>query len=176
MPHVILVDENDNQIGTGEKLDVHQKGLLHRCFSICVFNQKGEMMLQQRDKNKYHSGGLWTNTCCRHPESDEDTEAAALRRLKEDLGFDCDLEEVFSFNYRAPLDNGITEHEFDHTFFGFYDGEPTLNPEEAMNWKWMSLDNLQAELEKKPQEYTYWLKEMLPKVIELRKNEKTTSN
>ena len=127
-------------------------------------------MLQQRAKEKYHSGGLWTNACCGHPEPGEDTMDAAHRRLKEEMGFDCELEEVFSFIYRAPLDNGITEHEFDHVMFGFYDGEPTLNPEEAMDWRWMGLEELAEEMKNNPAEYyTYWLKEMLPKVIELRK-------
>lgn len=164
--HIILVDEQDNQIGTGEKLAVHKAGKLHRCFSIFVFNSKGELLLQQRALTKYHSGGLWTNTCCGHPSPGEDTEAAAHRRLREEMGFDCQLKEAFTFVYEAELDNDITEREYDHAFIGIFDGVPQLNPEEAQDWKWVGLDWLQQELATHPERYTAWLKICFDQLLE----------
>ncbi len=155
---LILVDENDCQIGTGEKMEVHRKGLLHRCFSIAVYNDRGELLLQQRAKTKYHSGGLWTNTCCGHPLTGEDTTAAAHKRLVEEMGFDCPLEERFSFIYRAPLDHGLTEHEFDHFFIGTFNGEVVPNPEEADAYRWISPEDLRRELDQFPETYTVWSK------------------
>ena len=171
MTDVILVDKNDVEIGTGEKLDVHKKGLLHRAFSILIFNSNGELMLQKRADHKYHSGGLWTNTCCSHPEPNEDTLAAAHRRLQEEMGFDTDLEEKFTIVYKAPLDNDLTEHEFLHVFFGEFDQMPKPNPEEAGDWKWISLENLEKDVVENPQNYTFWFKEFLPKVINFKKEE-----
>ncbi len=160
---IIIVDEDDNQIGTGEKLAVHQKGLLHRAFSIFVFNKKGELMLQRRALSKYHSPGLWSNTCCSHPAPGEDTLAAAHRRLKEEMGFDCELREKFSFIYKTKLGD-LTEHEFDHVLFGQFDGEPVINKDEVEDWEWMRLEYLKEELHNKPELYSYWLKVVLDKI------------
>ena len=156
MEKIILVDESDNMTGEGEKMEVHRKGLLHRCFSIFIFNSSGEMMLQQRAKHKYHSGGLWTNACCSHPRPGEQNIDAAHRRLKEEMGFDCDLREVMTFTYRAQLDHGMTEHEYDHVFIGIYDGEPLLNPEEADGWKLASISSIIDDLKCNPGSYTAW--------------------
>lgn len=155
---ITLVDENDREIGSGEKLNVHEERKLHRAFSIFIFNLKGELMLQERAKTKYHSGGLWTNTCCGHPRIGEGTEQAAHRRLGEEMGFDCELKEVFSFIYDTKLDHGLYEHEFDHVFFGKFDLEPKINPEEADGWKWISLDGLKKDIAENPENYTVWFK------------------
>lgn len=152
---VILVDEQDNSIGTAEKLEAHQNGgKLHRAFSVLVFNDKGETMLQRRAASKYHCPGLWTNTCCSHPRPDETTLAAASRRLQEEMGFVCPLEEKFSFLYKAEFSNGLTEHEFDHVFIGRYNDDPVLNPVEADDWKWVSIDDLVQEMEQNPDAFT----------------------
>jgi len=161
--HVILVDEKDNQIGTAEKLDAHKKGVLHRAFSIIVFNSNGEMMLQQRAKTKYHSGGLWTNTCCGHPRPNEDLLTAAHRRLKEENGFDCELAKLFEYTYQVKLDKRLTENEFLHVFKGVFDGVPKLNPEEAADWKWISMEDLRKDIELHPENYTQWFKLTLDK-------------
>ncbi|MEK7619489.1 MAG: isopentenyl-diphosphate Delta-isomerase, partial [Patescibacteria group bacterium] len=124
----ILVDETDHEIGTEEKMATHERGLLHRAFSVFVFNASGELLLQQRAFEKYHSAGLWTNTCCSHPRPGEETLAAAYRRLQEEMGFDCPLNEMFTFRYLAPFPNGLTENEVDHVFFGMYDGPVNPNP------------------------------------------------
>ncbi len=146
-------------------MNVHQKGILHRCFSIFIFNFRGEMMLQKRVASKYHSGGLWTNTCCSHPCPGEDTEAAAHKRLKEEMGFDCELKELFTFTYKKSFDNGLTEHEFDHVFIGTYDGEPKPNVQEADDWKWIGIDELKNDITQHPENYTYWFKVSLDKVL-----------
>lgn len=155
---VILVDEKDNQIGTGEKLDTHRQAKLHRAFSIFVFNSKGEMMLQLRAKTKYHGGGLWTNVCCGHPRPGEPVEQAAIRRLKEEMGFECQLTKIFDYIYKVPLDKDMNEHEFLHVFKGTFDGVPKLNPEEADDWKWISMNDLREDMKKNPQNYTPWFK------------------
>ena len=160
---VILVDKNDNEVGVEEKLQAHKQGKLHRAFSIFVFNKKGELMLQNRAEDKYHSGGLWSNTCCSHPVLGESLLEFAHRRLKEEMGFDCALREVFSFVYKKEFENGLTEHEYDHVLFGAFDGEPQLNPEEASDWKWMPLLALKEDINIHPARYTYWLKEILSK-------------
>lgn len=165
--HVILVDEQDNQIGTEEKMAAHENGArLHRAFSIFIFNQKKELMLQRRAAHKYHSGGLWTNTCCSHQRPGETTIEAAHRRLQEEMGFDTDLEEVFSFIYRAELDHGLTEHEFDHVVVGYFEDDPILNLEETDQWKWISLDELQRDIKNHPEQYTEWFKIILRESIE----------
>lgn len=155
---VILVDEADKPIGLMEKMEAHEKGLLHRAISIFILNSAGELMLQRRAFEKYHSGGLWTNTCCSHPRENEDAEQAAHRRLQEEMGFDCHMIKIFDFIYKAELDKGLTEHEFDHVFLGFYDEAPVLNPEEVCEYKWMDLDLLSADIKNNPQEYTEWFK------------------
>ncbi|MDD3144967.1 MAG: isopentenyl-diphosphate Delta-isomerase [Candidatus Gracilibacteria bacterium] len=154
--NIIIVDQFDNQIGTGEKMEVHEKALLHRAFSILVFNSKGELMLQQRDLGKYHSGGLWTNTCCSHPRVGETLEHAIHRRLKEEMGFDTELTKKTELIYKAELDKGLTEHEYLHVYKGFYEDAPNLNPEEAMNWRWISPSDLKIDIEKNKQDYTQW--------------------
>jgi isopentenyl-diphosphate delta-isomerase len=158
MTDVILVDEQDTPVGTMEKLEAHQKGLLHRAFSVFAFNGRGELLLQRRAPHKYHSAGLWTNTCCSHPSPGEETEAAAHRRLQEEMGFDCPLQHVGSLTYRTEFDNGLTEHEFDHVFTGRFDGEPALNLDEADASRWISKHDLHAELSAHPEHFTYWFR------------------
>lgn len=155
---VILVDEFDNPIGLMPKLEAHQKGVLHRAFSVFILNSKGELMLQQRALHKYHSPGLWTNTCCSHQRDGESNIEAGKRRLKEEMGFVTALNEVVSFVYKAPFDNGLTEHEYDHVLIGKFDGEPNINPEEVASWKWMDLEEVQKDLTLQPELYTAWFK------------------
>ena len=155
---VVLVDQDDQKLGLMEKQQAHVAGLLHRAFSVFVFNSNGELMIQQRAASKYHSPTLWTNTCCSHPRDNETYEQAAHRRLQEEMGFDCDLEFKFSFIYKAHLENDLTEHELDHVFIGTFDDEPNLNPEEVMAYRWVELDDLKKDMEKNPQNYTAWFK------------------
>lgn len=155
---VVLVDEQDNKIGLMEKIEAHKKALLHRAFSVFVFNDKGELLLQQRAKHKYHSPLLWTNTCCSHQRDGETNLKAGKRRLQEEMGFSCELEEVFSFIYKAPFDNGLTEHELDHVMVGFYNENPKINVSEVEDFKWMKLEDVKTDIEKKPEEYTAWFK------------------
>jgi isopentenyl-diphosphate delta-isomerase len=156
MEELILVDENDQEIGVMEKMEAHEKGLLHRAFSVLLFNNEGKLLLQQRALNKYHSPGLWTNTCCSHPRPIETTAAAANRRLFEEMGLHAPLEEVFHFTYRAELEYGLIEHEIDHVFIGYSDETPHLNLEEVMGFKWMSLSDIQSDMRSNPSRYTAW--------------------
>jgi isopentenyl-diphosphate Delta-isomerase len=158
---VILVDENDREIGSEEKLKTHQQGLLHRAFSIFVLNSKGELLLQKRAAGKYHSPGLWGNTCCSHPRPGEELEAAVHRRLQIEMGFDCVLQKDFSFLYRVELNNGLIEHEVDHVFSGHHNGDPKANPEEVQDWRWVGLQTLKEEIGRSPEEFAYWLKAVL---------------
>lgn len=167
---VILVNENDSVVGYMEKMEAHKLGLLHRAFSVFVFNAKGELMLQKRAKSKYHSGGLWTNTCCSHPRSNETVVEAAKRRMQEEMGFVCEVEEKFSFVYKAKLDNELTEHEYDYVLFGNYNEAPKLNPEEAESYRFMSIDEVKKQITEHPQNYTEWFKICFPRVFELIKN------
>ncbi len=162
---VILVDKNDKEIGTEEKIKTHKEGKLHRAFSIFIFNSKGEMLLQKRAKSKYHSGGLWSNACCSHPRPGENLEQATHRRLKEEMGLDCDLQKAFHFVYKTNLDNNLTEYEFDHVFIGEYDGEVKINQNEAEDFKWVSIDALKEDVEKTPENYTVWFKTALSEVL-----------
>ena len=162
---VILVDEQDNELGTMEKMEAHEKGLLHRAFSVFLFNDEGEILLQQRAFSKYHSGGLWTNACCSHPRSGESTLDAAHRRMKEELGMDCDITEQFSFIYNKKLDKGLTEHELDHVFMGKFNGEFELNPEEVNTVKYISTDELLLQIKNHPENYTEWFKICLNEVL-----------
>lgn len=155
---VILVNEKDEQIGSMEKIEAHQKALLHRAFSVFILNDKNEVMLQQRASEKYHSPLLWTNTCCSHQRVGETNIEAGRRRLMEEMGFDVPLKDVFSFIYKAPFDNGLTEHEFDHVMIGYYNEEPKINLEEVEAWKWMSVEGIKADMENHPGVYTEWFK------------------
>ena len=166
MEKIILVDEKDNEIGTEEKIKAHQNGgKLHRAFSIFIFNSQGQMLIHKRAKTKYHSPGLWTNACCSHPKPGESLKEAVHRRLKEEMGFDCELEEVFNFIYKADVGNGLTEWEFDHVFIGRFDGEPEPNPEEVDDWKWMNIDELKKDIEQKPEKYTPWFRTAFERVV-----------
>lgn len=156
--HVILVDEQDNQLGLMPKMEAHEKAVLHRAFSVFIFNSDGDLMLQQRAAHKYHSPLLWTNTCCSHQRDGESNIEAGKRRLVEEMGFSTELKEVFSFIYKAPFDNGLTEHELDHVMVGYFDGVPEVNPEEVASFKWMSLKAIKEDIELHPNLYTAWFK------------------
>ena len=156
--NVILVDKNDNQVGLMPKLEAHQKGLLHRAFSIFIFNSKYELLLQKRASSKYHSGGLWTNTCCSHPREGEDTLDAANRRLTEEMGIETSLRKVHDFIYKAELDNNLTEHEFDHVFYGVYNEDPVINRDEADDFKWIDMGLLNEDIKINGDNYTVWFK------------------
>ena len=155
---VILVDENDNQIGLMPKMEAHEKAVLHRAFSVFVFNSKNELMLQQRALHKYHSPGLWTNTCCSHQREGESNVEAGMRRLQEEMGFSVALEETISFIYKAPFDNGLTEHELDHILIGHSDASPLINEDEVAAWQWMDLEDVKLDIIEKPDLYTEWFK------------------
>ena len=155
---VILVDKNDNQVGLMPKIEAHEKGVLHRAFSIFIFNSKYELLLQKRASSKYHSGGLWTNTCCSHPREGEDTLDAANRRLDEEMGIKTSLRKVYDFIYKAELDNQLTEHEFDHVFYGVCDRDPKLNKDEAEDFKWIDMETLNNDIIKNGNNYTVWFK------------------
>ena len=155
---VILVNEQDEQIGLMPKMEAHQKAKLHRAFSVFILNKKNELMLQQRALHKYHSPGLWTNTCCSHQREGESNIAAGRRRLQEEMGFTTDLKETISFIYKAPFDNGVTEHEFDHILVGTFEDQPIINPDEVAAWKWMSLEDIRNDIEQRPDHYTAWFK------------------
>ncbi|MGB1114336.1 MAG: isopentenyl-diphosphate Delta-isomerase, partial [Flavobacteriaceae bacterium] len=155
---VILVDTADTPLGMMPKMEAHEKAVLHRAFSVFILNHKGELMLQQRALHKYHSPGLWTNTCCSHQRLGETNIEAGKRRLYEEMGFSVPLQELFSFIYKAPFDNGLTEHELDHVMVGYFEAEPTINPEEVAAWKWISLEELEQDLSRKPENYTVWFK------------------
>lgn len=163
---VILVNDKDEPIGLMEKMEAHEKGLLHRAFSVFVFNDRNELMLQQRAAHKYHSPFLWTNTCCSHQREGESNIEAGKRRLMEEMGFSCDLEDTISFIYKAPFDNGLTEHEFDHILIGHYNEAPQLNPDEVMDWKWMTLKEVHADIASHPEKYTAWFKIIFDKFYE----------
>ena len=153
---VILVNEQDEKIGLMPKMEAHEKALLHRAFSVFVFNKDNQLMLQQRALDKYHSPGLWTNTCCSHQRDGESNIDAGTRRLQEEMGFTVPLEEKASFIYKAPFDNGLTEHEFDHVLVGHFDGTPQINPAEVADWKWMDMEEIKADMEQNPDLYTAW--------------------
>ena len=163
---VILVDENDTPVGTMEKLEVHQKALLHRAFSIFIFNSKGEMLLHRRAKKKYHSADLWSNACCSHPRPGEDTLAAAERRLFEEMGISTTLKKVFDFIYHAPFDNGLTEYEFDHVFTGIFNGDITPDIDEISDYCYQSTEEIKNAIITHPQKYTEWFKIAFPKLME----------
>ena len=163
---VILVNEKDEQIGLMPKLEAHEKAVLHRAFSVFIFNDKNELMLQQRALDKYHSPGLWTNTCCSHQRDGESNIEAGKRRLQEEMGFVVDLTESISFIYKAPFDNGLTEHELDHVLLGNYNGLPAINPQEVASWKWMPIEDVKVDISLQPAFYTEWFKVIFDKFYE----------
>jgi isopentenyl-diphosphate delta-isomerase len=156
--HVILVNENDEPIGLMPKMEAHEKAALHRAFSVFILNSNNEIMLQQRAAQKYHSPLLWTNTTCSHQRAGETNIQAGSRRLMEEMGIETELKELFSFIYKAPFDNGLTEHELDHVMIGYYNGEPNINREEAESWKWMGIEEVKEDMRANPDEYTVWFK------------------
>jgi isopentenyl-diphosphate delta-isomerase len=155
---VILVDKNDNQIGLMPKMEAHKKAVLHRAFSVFIFNDKKELLLQQRASHKYHSPNLWTNTCCSHQRQGESNIQAGKRRLQEEMGITCDLEEKFHFIYKALFDNGLTEHELDHVLIGYSNKNPVINSKEVGNFKWMTIDSIKNDIFENPNDYTEWFK------------------
>lgn len=161
---VILVDNDNNVLGAMEKMEAHRKGVLHRAISVFVFDSQGRWLLQKRAQNKYHSNSLWTNTCCSHPYPAEKNNDAANRRLMEEMGIKCKLEELFYFIYKEALDNGLTEHEFDHVFFGISDELPHINHDEVMDYKYINYSDLQNDIALNPQNYTVWFKMIVEKV------------
>ena len=165
-PLVILVDENDCQIGVAGKMEAHHRGLLHRAVSVFVINSRGEWILQRRALDKYHSNGLWTNTCCTHPYPDETTSDAAKRRLIEEMGIKCNLVDLFTFIYKEKLDNELTEHELDHVFFGISDDTPEPNTVEVEEWKTVTFTDLREDIAKNPFGYTFWFREIYERVNE----------
>lgn len=162
--YVVLVNEMDEETGIMEKMEAHRKALLHRAFSVFIFNRKGEMLLQKRAMKKYHSGGLWTNACCSHPRPGEDIQEAALRRLKEEMGFTTSLKKIFAFTYKASFDNGLTEHEYDHVFAGIYEDEITPNEDEVSEYCYKPVPEIKEMLQSHPVKFTEWFKIAFPKI------------
>jgi isopentenyl-diphosphate delta-isomerase len=161
---VVLVDEDDRELGTASKLSVHFDGRLHRAFSVFVLDGRQRILLQRRAEGKYHSGGLWSNTCCGHPRPGETVDAAARRRLGEEMGLECDLQRAFSFLYRVELGDGLIEHEFDHVLVGHFDGQPTPNLSEVEAWQWIEPTELRTTLDSQPDRFTAWLPLALEKL------------
>ena len=161
---VILVDDQDRPVGTMEKMEVHQKALLHRAFSVFIFNENGQMLIQQRAAKKYHSPNLWTNACCSHPKPGEETIKAAQIRLQQEMGFSTTLTPAFTFTYKAPFDNGLTEHEFDHVLLGNFSGTVLPNTDEVSDYCFMSMQEIAAAIKSHPDKYTVWFKIAFPRV------------
>lgn len=163
--NVVLVDEKDNVVGELEKLEAHIKGQLHRAFSVFIFNDKKELLLQQRADTKYHGGGLWTNTCCSHPQINEDVLESAKKRLKFEMGMGCELHWKYSFIYKANVENNLIEHELDHVFIGFSNAQPIINSDEVKNYKWLPIKEVLNDIENIPTNYTVWFKQAFPELI-----------
>lgn len=163
---VVLVDEYDREVGTAEKLDAHRRGLLHRAFSVFVFDPAGRWLLQRRALGKYHSAGLWSNACCSHPRPGEPVEEAALRRLEEEMGFTCPIRERFTFRYRVRLADRLWEHELDHVLTGTYEGDPWPAPDEVEEWAWVSQADLSESIDRDPERFTYWFRAVAPRLME----------
>jgi isopentenyl-diphosphate delta-isomerase len=160
---LIIVDKNDKEIGRGEKMEIHRQGRPHRAFSVLVFNSRGELLIQKRARIKYHSSGLWSNTCCSHPRPDKNIKSEAEERLNQEMGINCPLKEVFKFSYKVNLGN-LIENEFDHVFFGNFDGDPNPDKKEAEDWKWIDLEDLKKDINENPDDYTYWFKLILERL------------
>lgn len=163
---VLLVNEKDEAVGTMGKMEAHQVGALHRAFSVFLFDEQGRLLIQKRAAGKYHSAGLWTNTCCSHPRPDETVQDAAQRRLMEEMGIDTPVEHRFSFLYKASFENGLHEHELDHVFFGYWSSGAEPHPDEAEDWKYIGLDELDADMRQHPEHYTVWLRTCWDRVRE----------
>ena len=161
---VILVNEQDEPLGVMEKMEAHEKGLLHRAFSIFIFDREGRMLLQQRAAEKYHGAFLWTNACCSHPYPDEKVEDAAVRRLEEEMGFTTSLEKIFAFSYKAEVENNLVEHEYDHVFAGEYDGEIRLNTHEVAAFAYYNMEEISLLIAEHPEKFTTWFKIAFPQV------------
>lgn len=170
MEQVILVDSNDAMLGVMAKMEAHERAVLHRAFSVFIFNKEGHMLLQQRAAGKYHSGGLWSNACCSHPRPGEDTAAAANRRLAEEMGFTTTLRKAFDFIYQAQLDNGLTEYEFDHVFIGVYDGNIAPDEHEVSNYQYVPLHQIEQRMQHEPDTFTAWFHIAFPKVMDWQRN------
>jgi isopentenyl-diphosphate Delta-isomerase len=166
MEYVVLVNESDQEVGKMEKMEAHQKGILHRAISVLIFNKKKQFLLQQRSFSKYHSPGLWTNTCCSHPRPGESVPDAAMRRLREEMGMECEMSKAFDFTYKAAFENGLIEHELDHVYIGYSETDPTINPEEAHDFKWIKPAELVRDLEISPEKFTVWFRIILEKLKE----------
>ncbi|MEQ8153681.1 MAG: isopentenyl-diphosphate Delta-isomerase [Clostridiaceae bacterium] len=164
--YIITINDLDEETGFVEKMEAHHKGVLHRAFSILVFNCHNQLLLQKRSEKKYHSPGLWTNTCCSHPRHGENLQDAIYRRLKEEMGVTCELNEVFSFIYKAELGEDLFEHEYDHVFFGVYDGEVFPDKYEVDDYRWMHISEIEESITNHPEIYTYWFKELFGRVEE----------
>jgi isopentenyl-diphosphate delta-isomerase len=167
MEQIILVDEQDREVGTGEKIQTHREGALHRAFSIFVFDLRGRLLLQKRARSKYHSGSLWSNTCCGHPRPGEQTEAAARRRLREEMNFTCDIRKAFDFIYKVEFSSDLYEHEYDHVFIGLFDGDPLPSESEVEEWKWIEPEELISDMRSRPESYTHWFKVAIERVLAL---------
>lgn len=163
---VVLVDPKDRETGRMEKLEAHRQGILHRAFSVFIMNEKGEMLIHQRAADKYHGGGLWTNACCSHPYPKERVAQGAQRRLREEMGLECELWKIFDFVYRAEVENGLIEHEFDHVFLGFTNKNPIPDSREAQAWKWVPVLELENDIITNPKKYTTWFRMALPRVLQ----------
>lgn len=161
---VVLVNQFDEPIGEMNKLEAHQKGILHRAFSIFLLNTKGEMLIHQRAKEKYHGANLWTNACCSHPQLNENIKDSALERLEYEMGISSNIKKVFSFIYNIPVENNLIEHELDHVFIGYVDREPIPNPSEVQNFKWVDISTLLLDIKKNPDDYTHWFKMALERI------------
>lgn len=162
---VLLVDPKNNPLGIMDKMEAHQRGLLHRAFSIFIFNSTGQMLLQQRAAHKYHGANLWTNACCSHPQAGEDVHISALERLSFEMGMQCDIQEVFSLLYHSPVENGLIEHEYDHVFIGFSDQNPVPNPTEVQNYRWADPTLIEQEISEQSERYTVWFRKALGDVL-----------
>ena len=163
--NVVLVDENDNAIAEMEKLLAHEQGCLHRAFSVFIFNDKRRLLLQQRASHKYHGAGLWTNTCCSHPQWKEDVNSSAMERLNYEMGLQCDLKWIYSFIYNEQVENNLIEHELDYVFIGYSNQDPVLNKDEVQDYKWIYIDEILSDIKNNPSHYTIWLKQAFPELL-----------
>jgi len=163
---VVLVDDKDQAIGVMDKLEAHEKGVLHRAFSVFIFNNKGELLIHQRAQHKYHGAGLWTNACCSHPQWEEDIKESAQERLAYEMGLACDLVYKFSFSYKIPVENNLIEHEYDHVFLGVSNQNPIINTDEVMAYQWIHPSKLQKDIQLNPTKFTFWFKKILPMLMQ----------